>query len=309
MCYSEDFGTNWEAWGLKPQADHFAGPCPFMGGRDRLYVYPHGNKHMRSPKLRNTPFAWCRVCGMTKILGEGPGKNLPAYVSPPPAPMDPELALKPHRSLTKQAVDYFRSRGISDEMIELHKLGWAEDWLSGDKAGKPLKRYSIPCWDEKGNLWAIQYRSPYPNPKLRYISEPRSSGGTNDRLFNTPILGQDQPLETLFIDESPLDALMLTSQGFPAVAPFSGNSAKAPWRLAWTKYVKSPKEIVIIAQNDEQGTHIAASRFMAIGRNRVVSVPDPHKDSGDMFKSGANLSKWLQTPKKNIIYPCQNTKQ
>jgi DNA primase len=65
----------------------------------------------------------------------------------------------------KQAINYLKNRGITDEMIEKYKIGFCD---KGDHAGRII----IPSYDKKGELnyyiarsWDPMSRAKYKNPK------------------------------------------------------------------------------------------------------------------------------------------------
>ena len=207
----------------------------------------------------------------------------------PPNPLDMTIADTHHATLAGHR-GYFRSRGISDELIARHKLGWNASW----------KRYAIPCIVE-GNLWAIQYRI---RPELekvlkaagkkycKYLSE---KGGHNKQLFNAEVCGGEQ-LPYLLVVEGPLDALMLTSLGRPAVAAFQGNNRSRAWESIWNKWLLA-LTVMVVPDNDRSGDGMlfALDKCNNIPHSIIKMLPSGMKDAGELYQSGGAraISEWL----------------
>ena len=242
--------------------------CPF--------VDPDGNRLVISPS-RVVPghyIVWCRQCGMKKFI-----------------PMS-EAEAKRSRSERKREVKriplayvkmmcedlgehrgYFRSCGISDEIIDDHWLGWNAD----------MDRYSIPMIED-GVVFGIQYRASKPEQKPRYLSE---KGGNNRKLFNSHVC-KGRTLACLYILESPRDTLAMESRGLPAVSSFAGNSIGG-WDIAWNEYFAGALSIVIVSDNDDNGPALALDKAKRIPRSSVFTVPPPFKDVGEAIAAGSNL--------------------
>lgn len=207
----------------------------------------------------------------------------------PPKPINPAIALRYYQLLDTHRV-YYRSRGISDEMIERHELGW----------NPHLQRYSIPCWKrspQTGELecWNIQYRiTPDEEKRMkatgcgyaRYLSEK----GSSNYLFNADVCGDG--VGRMFIVEGRLDALAMTSLGFPTVA-------NPTWKAAWNKYLHA-QGVIIIADRDANGVGElkAHDKLLAISHAYVIYPPEPYKDSGefimaDLATAQRRLTEWF----------------
>lgn len=246
---------------------------------------------------------WCRVCGARESFEDKTGECGKPFIPRHREPeIDTTLPKKMHSELLQHRT-YFKERLISDEVIDLYQLGWSS----------AKNRYAIPCY-YRGRLSAIQYRiDPVVEARLKekgleyakYISE---TGGVNNVPFNDRIV-ESRPL-FVFIDEAPLDALMLTSLGWPALAPFAGNSAYTGWR--WPEVLNGIQEIVIIGQNDERGAEIALARRKDIGerRSRILSPPQGFKDMGEYLKTCADPMRavygWCGLPPVVKEKICQN---
>jgi DNA primase len=134
----------------------YAGPCPWYGGRDRFWVWPHAER----------PRYWCRQCNRNgdaiQYLRDLHGLTyheacarlgLPIDWHPAPprphAPKPPPLAVPPNpvwqaqaRAVIErceqilwtpagaQALNYLRRRGLQDDTIQTARLGYhpTERW-------------------------------------------------------------------------------------------------------------------------------------------------------------------------------------
>lgn len=276
-----------------------------------MRVFPFGRPNRR--KGGQDPYLWCQHCGLYKPLKPGDivGAPIPSSDSLSLScdklrePLDESIARRWHESVRRE---FFHSRGISDEWIDRLNLGYAATWIGGQYDGKPLRRYSIPAYED-GKLLAISLRIPPERenrmkargvPCNRYISYP----GSQPALFNSNVLDYFDSSYVL-LDESPLDAAALCSHGYPAMAVMGLNNPHKAWERRWNRYVRG-KEVIVIAQRDEHadGTwpslEIATLRAKDIPGAWVLVVPpgEPYKkvDTGDMIRSG-RLAEWIGLPK------------
>jgi hypothetical protein len=265
----------------------FEAACPIDGGENRLRIYPDGDG-----KGRGDGFMHCRTCGCHVILAGG--TRSPNYFPPvaPPKPLNTDFGKIYHAQLTPNLRTYFHSRGISDRWIDNARLGWTAK-LRKSKTGDPLMpRWSIPCYDTAGQLWAVQYRhrdAGYVG-RYKYMSE---TGGSNLRLF-VPALYVLKALPYVVVTESPLDALTLCSHGIPAFAPFSGNNSSVAWRKEWSHWL--PETVIVSVQADGgKGEEIGLARAKQIGRGTLLKAAGG-KDESDMYRKGVDLIRWVKMP-------------
>lgn len=258
------------------------GPCPFMGGFDRL-------------QMKEGRMIWCRTCDTIKYLDAGAEfvpREAYVYEVPQTSGIDQSLADTYHKALKKEHREYFHKRGISDEWIDRAKLGWRETWVTEDGKIVPWHRYSIPCY-QNGILYAMQYRASKPT-KRRYASE---TGSFSDLLYGSEDFTERSPLYVVIV-EGPLDRLALESHGFPAVARFCGNNKQHPWHGQFTATIRGAIDKIIVADNDEnmQGLLFANLKRVEIPGSRIVT-PEL-KDVGEYYKSGrgAEISALLSVP-------------
>lgn len=289
-------GLNWhDLPNLKQGVKECHAACPFNGGKDRIVIWPDGTQDNPRPRL------WCRQCnygyGLSPdgTIGNETVEKKRAYRPvhrPLPEPrIAQHLADYYHGQINEFAYEYYESRGISRKMADMAKLGWREMWTTQDGKTFRCERFSIPGF-YNGKLYGIQYRASREGQK-RYFTEPNS---INQILFNTAILDRARGFYVLIV-ESPLDALALTSHGYPAVAPFDGN-AKGSWKDEWTVLLKGIPERIIIPDNDgRNGETLAEDKHGAIPGSTLHWLPSEFKDTGKLMEAdprGERLNEWLQ---------------
>ncbi len=296
----------WRQWeNLSTNGKDFCSSCPCLpAGRyktepnyDRMTITPLGGK-------RGQDLFWCRSCDTG---GESTDGVKPAVAVNPKVQFHglPVLHIVEAFHVTAGSrLNYYRARGINDEQIRLHKLGF------NHFHGLYHNRYSIPCFVD-GELQAVQYRIPDENwdqyvgwctarnvRPAKYLSE---RGGNNAVLFNTDVI-PPEGLPYLLYVEGPLDALALRSAGFPAIAMFMGNNKGVGWKREWSKRVALVEEIIVVPDNDGHGDLIARAKLMDTPRSRGLKLPAMFKDIGEFIQALPDESRkqelynWLGLP-------------
>jgi len=129
-------------------------------------------------------------------------------------------------SKVDKVTDYLKSRGLTDEIINLYQLGYCPD-LGEDKISfskpekfKGISGISIPLRDRNGRVIAFAYRT---QTKAKYINSVNNDYYTKgDYLFNADKarkLIQDR----LYICEGYFDAISCEIQKIPCIS-YSGSS-------------------------------------------------------------------------------------
>jgi len=210
----------------------------------------------------------------------------------PAVPLDPAIAEAMHNGLGERAA-YFRDRGIPDHLIRKHRLGWHAKW----------KRYAIPCIVD-GQVWGIQCRiEPKLEKALKEAGRKHSKylsvrGSHNKQLFNANVSG-GRKLPFLFVVEGPMDALMMTGIGYPAVAAFQGNNRSRSWEPELWNQRMNAETVFVVPDNDEPGADgeisgllFAQDKAEKIPRAVMKGIPRQHKDVGEMWKAGGSELVW-----------------
>ncbi len=172
----------------------------------------------------------------------------------------------------KDRRDYWYKRCLQDNIIDRFSLGFYEDW------------YTIPVYVD-GVFRNFQCRREIPEKRIKAWYR-----GVGPLLFNSSIL---QFVNKVYVTEGPVDAILLTQLGLPAISHTAGAEG---WRDEWFKYFFKAKEIIYIADNDEPGKRAALKVAKSLGEGRVKILifsdkPDKY-DAMDFFRDGGSLEEF-----------------
>jgi DNA primase len=155
------------------------------------------------------------------------------------------------------------SRGIPDEVIETHLLGW-NGW-----------RITIPVTDRGGRVALFRLakdpQDKRPAPKML------SSPGSKVELY-----GWEQVLRKpsqLIICEGEFDRLVLEAQGFAAVTSTGG---AATFRPEWAKEISMIENVYVCFDRDNAGRNGATVVGLMIPHARLVELPAEVGEGGDI---------------------------
>lgn len=173
--------------------------------------------------------------------------------------------------------EYWYERCLTDETIDKYKLGFHRGW------------YMLPIF--VGSIFR-NFQMRRDTPTKRIISYYRGVGAL---LINSIILNY---VSQVFITEGPVDALLLTQEGIPAI---SHNGGSHGWKGTWFKNFLNQKEIYCIADNDKAGKSGAKKIANSLGQHRVKifffeDKPERY-DTVDYFRGGGTIDKF-----KEIVY-------
>lgn len=165
--------------------------------------------------------------------------------------------------------DYWYRRCLTDHTIDRFKLGWYNDW------------YLLPIFTE-GVFRNFQMRKDKPNKQIRPWYK-----GVGVLPFNFDII---ETSNVIYMTEGPIDAILLTQLGFPAVSNTGGAGG---FKQEWFKYFIKTEEVIYIADNDSAGRLGAERVANILGQYKVKIVsfdgfPD-HYDTVDFFRDGYKL--------------------
>lgn len=170
----------------------------------------------------------------------------------------------------KENRSYWYKRKLTDRTIDRYRLGFYNGWST------------IPLY-LNDHLVNFQCRRDEPKKAIRlwYKEEHWQPVLLNVELLNL--------VDTVFITEGTVDALLLTQEGIPAVAQTAG---AVYWSPFWYPYFSRIKKVYYIADNDEAGRKAAARVAQALGEDRTLIYQfegKPEKyDSGNYFQDGGN---------------------
>lgn len=173
-------------------------------------------------------------------------------------------------SMGKTERDYWYTRKLTDETIDRFRLGHYDGWnliplYIGDKFVNFQCRRDIP--EKRIKMW--------------YKIE-----GWKPVLVNQEILNL---VDTIYITEGPVDAILLNQEGLPAVSHTGGAGY---WNPEWFPLFHRMKNIFYICDNDASGQAAGKKVAASLGYDRVrlftfKDTPEKY-DTGDYFKGGGN---------------------
>jgi DNA primase len=183
-----------------------------------------------------------------------------------------EAALRYHENLAPRLRRYLNERGICDEVIDEHSLGW-----NG-------QRITIPITDREGTVVFFKLaKDPMDataSPKMLCMPGAQAELYGWERVLAQP--------EHIVICEGEFDRLVLESHGAPAVTSTAG---AATFRQEWSAYFTAIPSLYICFDNDDAGRHGAERVARMIPHARLVRLPDDVGDGGDITDFFVRLGK------------------
>jgi hypothetical protein len=177
--------------------------------------------------------------------------------------------------------DYWYSRCITDETIDRRRLGYYEGW-------------NLVPLELDGKFVNFQMRRDDPEKMIKLWYE---LPGWSPVLINTEIL---DIVDTIFITEGLVDAILLSQEGIPAVSHTGGGGY---WNIEWCKYFSKIQKIYYIMDNDEIGRKAGQKVASNLGvyRTYLYSFEDRKKgyDTGDFFKEGGTAADFKKEVEEN----------
>jgi DNA primase len=168
-----------------------------------------------------------------------------------------------HRALPQRLRDYLKDRGLDDDVIDRHLLGW-----NG-------RRITIPIFNRDGRLAFFKLaKDPYdptPGPKIM------ASHGAYLELYGWDVLLQ-QPAQIIMC-EGEFDRLVLEAQGFDAVTSTGGASGFKP---AWGEAFASIPQVYLCYDRDDAGQRGALQAARFITHAKLVELPNDVGTGGDV---------------------------
>jgi len=168
-----------------------------------------------------------------------------------------------HRNLPDRIIDYLHARGISDDVITLHRLGW-----NG-------QRITIPVFSRDGALAGFKLakdpEDTTDSPKML------TSRGSSLELY-----GWERVLarpSRLVICEGEFDRLVLETHGVAAVTPTAGAGS---FRAEWAADLATVPELYVCFDRDEAGRSGAFRVGQFVPHARIVELPEDVGPGGDV---------------------------
>ncbi len=180
-----------------------------------------------------------------------------------------ELVDACHQALPANIRHYLNARGISDVIIDSHKLGW----------GKFYGKWwiTIPIQDIHGTYLFFKLRQD-PNTGKDKITYPK---GVEAQIYGWDTLQSE--VERIIVCEGELDRLILLSKNIPAITSTHGAMT---FKNEWRENLGKSRKIYICYDNDEAGKN-GAERVAKIMDNTgnetyIITLPQDVGDGGDI---------------------------
>ncbi len=182
-----------------------------------------------------------------------------------------ELALGWHRDLPDRINEYLHSRGIPDELIHGHLLGW-----NGE-------RITIPIPEEHGKIAFFKFARDPENPEGPKMY---ATSGSQASIYGWETVMKNPP--RILICEGEFDRLVLEANGFDAVTSTGGAGTFSP---AWAPFFRPVKEIFLCFDRDEAGSEGARRVGRLLPQSKIVELPSEVGEAGDVTDFFVRLGK------------------
>lgn len=174
-----------------------------------------------------------------------------------------DRAMEYHRKLPERIRRYLNGRGIPDEIIAGHLLGWS-GW-----------RITIPIYNRTGEIeffkLAKDPEDPAETPKMYATPGARAQLYGWDRVLQNP--------DTIIVCEGEFDRLVLEARGFAAVTSTGGAGT---FLAEWAEPLRSLTNAYICFDHDEAGRLGAQRVARLLPAARVIQLPDEVGEGGDV---------------------------
>jgi len=174
-----------------------------------------------------------------------------------------EFALRYHRQLPDRIRAYLNARGIPDDLIHRHLLGWNDHRIT----------IPIPSRDREIAFFKLA-RDPEADS-----AEPKmlATRGSSLELYGwETVLAKPKKL---IICEGEFDRLVLEARGFSAVTSTGGAGS---FRAEWAEDFLRIPDVYVCLDRDEAGRRGAERVASSIPHSRIVDLPKEVGDGGDV---------------------------
>jgi len=223
----------------------------------------------------------CKKCGekgnlitLAKHFGDGISEIALNPITPTQNPrkstkFDAELVETCHLALPAHIRQYLNARGVSDAVIDAHKLGWGKfygkNWIT------------IPVKDIYGAFRFFKLRRD-PNAGDEKITYPK---GVEAQIYGWEMLTNAN--NPLVICEGELDRLALLSKNIDAITSTHGAMT---FKQEWCEKVGKGRKIYVCFDNDDAGKKGAerAAKMVENGGNEtyIITLPQEVGEGGDI---------------------------
>lgn len=187
--------------------------------------------------------------------------------------------------LGKHNRDYWYNRKLTDKTIDRYRLGFYNGWNL------------VPLYNSREEFINFQMRRDLPDKAI--------TGWYKEKVWNPILLnsGLLSLVDTIYITEGTLDALLLHQEGIPAVTQTNGANV---WSHEWYPLFDNVKRIYYIADNDKAGRIAARRVAQSLGEYRTLIYQfdgKPEKyDTVDFFREGGIAKDFKELVENNSSY-------
>jgi len=173
------------------------------------------------------------------------------------------LALHYHRQLSDRIRHYLNARGIPDELIHRHLLGW-----TGGRITIP-----IPNRDRQIAFFKLARDPEDQSPSPKMYATP----GSSIELYGWEVTARKP--KRVILCEGEYDRLVLEAQGFDAVTSTGGAGS---FRAEWVEHLLAIPEIYLCFDRDEAGQKGTERVAQFIPHAKIVDLPEEVEEGGDV---------------------------
>lgn len=196
--------------------------------------------------------------------------------------------------------DYFLNRGLSQQIIDKYKLGYASNGMNdaieqssllNESPNDYMKsyKYFLPIWDEDDvcRYFITRLDENSVSEGLEKPHKTHNLKGYKAKLFNERYLKSCES-DVIFIVEGIFDALSIEDMGYSAIALNSVvNAGILAKKIKEYKEFSESKEFVLIPDNDAPGESLSSklqTKLKDVGRDlHIYSLPSEFKDVNEFF--------------------------
>ncbi len=187
-------------------------------------------------------------------------------------PLTLEMAARYHEAIPDRVRQYLHDRGVHDEILELHSIGWDG------------QRITIPIFDRDGEL--AYFKLAKDREDLTGSSKMRMPFGAAVELYGWERV-RAKPCQ-IIICEGEFDRLVLEGHGFAAVTSTGGAGV---FRAEWADAFREIPEVYVCFDRDEAGRRGAERVARLIPQAKVVELPIEVGVGGDITDYFSRLDK------------------
>jgi DNA primase len=298
----------------------YVGRCPWCGGDDRFHVWPDADP----------PHYWCRRCerwgdaiqylrdreGLTfRQACERLGEPLPERSGRHSTPQPPPLAEAPGHAwqacaqafieqcehalwtpVGAQALAYLHRRGLTDEIIQMARLGYhaVERWDNPQDWGLPpdykkihLLQGIVFPWFVDSEVWRVTFRRGGNDIPKEERYRPIVAGGKP--LYQINWLRPNAPA---MLVEGEVDALSVTQEAGDLIAAVATGSTAGGRLERWIGRLALCSIVLVAFDADPAGDEASAWWLKALGP-RAKRWRPYWGDANAMLQEGVDLRTWI----------------